>query len=101
MGVCSSKVETSPTVQQTTVRPTGQTARRNTKTTQKSSTAKQSSRKPHSSRLDEGIVQDEKLPPKEAARLAAERRLKENDDELRKGELGKKLAQQRHKNYRR
>ncbi|KAK5781164.1 hypothetical protein RI543_001558 [Arxiozyma heterogenica] len=42
-----------------------------------------------------GVVDTKKLSPREAARLAAEKRLEESTKELTKGKLGKKLAEQR------
>lgn len=40
-------------------------------------------------------INAKKLSPREAARLAAEKRLEESTKELTKGQLGKKLAEQR------
>lgn len=42
-----------------------------------------------------GVVDTRKLSPREAARLAAEKRFEESTKELTKGKLGKKLAEQR------
>ena len=41
------------------------------------------------------VIDNKRLSPREAARLAAERRLEESTKELTKGQLGKKLAEQR------
>ncbi|CAI4039172.1 hypothetical protein SMKI_07G1440 [Saccharomyces mikatae IFO 1815] len=41
----------------------------------------------------------DKVSPKEAARLAAEKRFQETNEKYNKGELGKKLAQERAKSH--
>ena len=53
-------------------------------------------------KLSDGTTdeKDQILSPKEAARLAAEKRQQEANEKLTKGELGKKLASEKGKSYR-
>lgn len=113
MGVCVSKQETTPTSNgNMSGTRTVRTKQTTTKTKAQNST-KEKSKKPQPKKSNsegnvvgtttnqskedrsKGNSADSKLSPKDAARLAAEKRLEEQTKKLAKGQLGKKLAAQK------
>lgn len=69
------------------------------KTQLKSTTVPVVQRKEGSKLTDTSDPSKNKVSPKEAARLAAEKRFQETNEKYNKGELGKKLAQERAKSH--
>ncbi|SMN18977.1 similar to Saccharomyces cerevisiae YGL108C Protein of unknown function, predicted to be palmitoylated [Maudiozyma saulgeensis] len=105
MGLCASKSETvSSATNATTNKP--QTSQRTKKTNTKSNGNKtpakpktQTTGKLGTKLSDENGTESQNVSPAEAARLAAEKRQKDQNDSLTQGELGKKLAKERAKTY--
>lgn len=95
MGLCSSKHEQGETL------GTANQPKKITRTTRKTVQEKPTtndhavSDSNHDRVLGDSNEQNEKLSPREAARLAAEKRLDDNTKELAKGTLGRKLAKQK------
>ncbi|EJS43779.1 YGL108C [Saccharomyces arboricola H-6] len=118
MGLCGSKSQSMPS-QTTTAKPKTKTkpvtrntasARQELRQKEKKSQKKkkpqskgilaQAVQKKEGSKLsDTSDASKDKVSPKEAARLAAERRFQETNEKYNKGELGKKLAQERAKSH--
>ncbi|CAD6624688.1 HN1_G0032300.mRNA.1.CDS.1 [Saccharomyces cerevisiae] len=69
------------------------------KTQLKSTTVPVVQKKEGSKLTDTSDPSKNKVSPKEAARLAAEKRFQETNEKYNKGELGKKLAQERAKSH--
>lgn len=69
------------------------------KTQLKSTTVPVVQKKKGSKLTDTSDPSKNKVSPKEAARLAAEKRFQETNEKYNKGELGKKLAQERAKSH--
>lgn len=109
MGLCGSKSDQSSQVlprQTDDMTRTATVGARATTTT--TTRGKQEAHLPIGGRVNNGSKErkllenstQSRLSPREAARLAAERRLEEQNNKLTKGELGKKLAKERAKTYR-
>ncbi|CAI4485350.1 CCQ_1a_G0018980.mRNA.1.CDS.1 [Saccharomyces cerevisiae] len=117
MGLCGSKTQPTPS-QTTTVATKARTKpiNRDTvkskqelrhkekkdkkkKTQLKSTTVPVVQKKEGSKLTDTSDPSKNKVSPKEAARLAAEKRFQETNEKYNKGELGKKLAQERAKSH--
>ncbi|CAL9738439.1 hypothetical protein MOSE0_N11430 [Monosporozyma servazzii] len=112
MGVCASKQDTTSTSNDNmsgtrTVRTKQTTGKTKTQNSTKEKSKKPQFKKTNSegnvvgaslhSKEDKnnGVKAGSELSPREAARLAAEKRLQEQTKKLAKGELGKKLAEQK------
>ncbi|KOG99412.1 uncharacterized protein DI49_1865 [Saccharomyces eubayanus] len=118
MGLCGSKSQPMPS-QTTTVTPRTRTKPVNRGTTnakeqlrqkenesekKKKSSLKSTTGQPVKKREGSKLsgasdTSKDKVSPKEAARLAAEKRFHETNEKYNKGELGKKLAQERAKSH--
>ncbi|CAB4254257.1 similar to Saccharomyces cerevisiae YGL108C Protein of unknown function, predicted to be palmitoylated [Maudiozyma barnettii] len=105
MGLCGSKTETVSTTTNTTSKKPQLSQRANkTKNAGKSKKIATESKaktigKPGVKLSDEHGTESQNISPAEAARLAAEKRQKKQNDSLTQGELGKKLAKERAKTY--
>ncbi|CAI4062869.1 hypothetical protein SUVZ_07G1400 [Saccharomyces uvarum] len=118
MGLCGSKsqpmpsqtttatprVRTKPVNRGTTnakqqLRQKGNENKKNKKSTSKSTTAQSAEKREGSKLSGASDTSKDKVSPKEAARLAAEKRFQETNEKYNKGELGKKLAQERAKSH--
>lgn len=117
MGLCGSKTQPMPS--QTTTVPTKARTKpinrdtvkskqelrhkekkdKKKKTQLKSTTVPVVQKKEGSKLTDTSDPSKNKVSPKEAARLAAEKRFQETNEKYNKGELGKKLAQERAKSH--
>lgn len=111
MGVCGSKQETAPPSNENMSGTRTVRTKQTTGKTKTEKSTKQKATKPQSKKTDStgdvvGTIEhpkskgsdskeESKLSPKEAARIAAEKRLQEQTKELTKGQLGKKLAEQK------
>lgn len=103
MGLCGSKIET---VQPSKVTEKPQVIKRTTKDVKKAKSSPKKGTKPIAKPKDKGTklseepnTEGQNISPAEAARLAAERRQKDQDESLNQGVLGKKLAKERAKTY--
>ncbi|GMM54490.1 hypothetical protein DAKH74_017570 [Maudiozyma humilis] len=113
MGLCGSKPDgPSQSVSQTKPETTQRTAQKKSsppkKTKEKAAKDEHSTKKKTTQKTAQGVgsklsesseKQNTDISPREAARLAAEKRLKEKNDALTQGDLGKKLAKERAKTY--
>ncbi|QHS73228.1 uncharacterized protein SPAR_G01380 [Saccharomyces paradoxus] len=118
MGLCGSKTQSMPS-QTTTVAAKSRTKpvnhdtikskqelrqkekkdKKKKKERLKSTTAQVVQKKEGSKLTDTSDPSKDEVSPKEAARLAAEKRFQETNEKYNKGELGKKLAQERAKSH--
>lgn len=107
MGLCGSKQQESTTsgndmagTRTVKTKTTTNVQNATTSSTTKTKSGKKSHKPAHSrgdivGSSDETTEGKGKISPKEAARLAAEKRLQDSTKELTKGQLGKKLAEQK------
>ena len=109
MGLCGSKSQQSSQVPPGETDDMTRTATVGARTTTNTATrGKQETQSPIGGKTNNGSKErkllenstQSRLSPREAARIAAERRLEEQNNKLTKGELGKKLAKERAKTYR-
>ena len=111
MGLCGSKSQQPsqvPPRQTDDMTRTATVGARTTTTTNTTTRGKQEAQSPIGGKTNNGSKErkllenstQSRLSPREAARIAAERRLEEQNSKLTKGELGKKLAKERAKTYR-
>lgn len=101
MGLCGSKPESNTNnITPSTVKPTTTKRTKNTQNSNSSNDVNKPNKKAtNTNKKGEVLGASEEhatsVSPREAARLAAEQRLKETNEKLTKGKLGQKIAKER------